>query len=69
MYHRKVFSYILSKDPSINFVGSYFFTIFALMEQEKLYQLIEAAIIRWSNDGTKTAGTLTREILEIINNN
>jgi len=33
------------------------------------YQEIENAIIRWSNDGTKTAGTLTREIIEIIKQN
>ena len=31
-----------------------------------LYQKIEHAIIWWNNDGTKTAGTLTREILKII---
>ena len=36
------------------------------MESLTLYQLIENAIIRWSNDGTKTAGALTREILQII---
>lgn len=28
-----------------------------------LYQRIENAIIRWSNDGDKTAGSLTREIM------
>jgi len=27
---------------------------------------IEAAIIRWNLDGTKTAGELTREIISII---
>ena len=37
------------------------------MENPSLYQQIEQAIITWSNDGTKTAGTLTREIMEIIN--
>lgn len=36
------------------------------MKEEELYQLIENAIIRWSNDGTKTAGALTREIMKII---
>lgn len=36
------------------------------MKEEELYQQIENAIIRWSNDGTKTAGTLTREIMKII---
>ena len=35
------------------------------MENE-LYSVIEAAIIRWSLDGTKTAGELTREIISII---
>ena len=36
------------------------------MDKLSLYQQIEAAIIRWSNDGTKTAGSLTREIMELI---
>jgi len=31
-----------------------------------LYSEIESLIIFWSNDGTKTAGSLTREIMEII---
>jgi hypothetical protein len=35
------------------------------MENE-LYSIIEAAIIRWSLDGTKTAGELTREIMLIL---
>ena len=39
------------------------------MDNIELYREIETAIIRWSNDGTKTAGTLTREIIEIINKN
>lgn len=30
------------------------------------YAEIETAIIRWTIDGTKTAGALTREIIEII---
>lgn len=33
-----------------------------------LYTKIETEIIRWSNDGTKTAGELTRKIIELINN-
>ena len=37
--------------------------------QQDYYSEVEKAIIKWSNDGTKTAGTLTREILEIIKNN
>ena len=31
-----------------------------------LYQKIEHVIIWWDNDGTRTAGSLTREILNII---
>ena len=31
-----------------------------------LYGSIEDLIIRWSNDGTKTAGTLTRQIMSEI---
>jgi hypothetical protein len=34
--------------------------------EDKLYSAIEAAIIRWNLDGTKTAGELTREIISII---
>jgi len=36
------------------------------MAEDKLYSAIEAAIIRWNLDGTKTAGELTREIIIII---
>jgi hypothetical protein len=36
------------------------------MVEDKLYSAIEAAIIRWNLDGTKTAGELTREIISII---
>lgn len=39
------------------------------MDNIELYREIEAAVIRWTIDGTKTAGTLTREIIEIINKN
>jgi hypothetical protein len=31
-----------------------------------LYSKIENEIIQWSNDGTKTAGTLARKIMELI---
>jgi len=31
------------------------------------YSEIERAIIEWSNDGTKTAGTLTRNLIKLIN--
>ncbi len=33
---------------------------------ETLYSEIEYLIIQWSNDGTKTAGSLTREIMKLI---
>jgi hypothetical protein len=36
------------------------------MNKETLYSEIEYLIIQWSNDGTKTAGSLTREIMELI---
>jgi len=39
---------------------------FGLIDDTPLYSKIEHAIISWSNNGTKTAGTLTRELLCII---
>ena len=36
------------------------------MTEDKLYSAIEAAIIRWNLDGTKTAGFLTKQIMLII---
>ena len=36
------------------------------MNNETLYSEIETLIIRWNNDGTKTAGSLTREIMKLI---
>lgn len=35
-------------------------------DNSSLYSTIELAIIDWSNNGTLTAGQLTREIIEII---
>jgi hypothetical protein len=35
-------------------------------ENPSLYAKIENAIIEWSNDNTKTAGELTRQILKLI---
>jgi len=35
-------------------------------EERKLYSEIEHQIIMWVNDGTKTAGSLTREIMDLI---
>jgi hypothetical protein len=34
--------------------------------EDQLHSAIEAAIIRWTIDGTRTAGELTREIMLII---
>jgi hypothetical protein len=36
-------------------------------EDTYLYNQIENLIIDWSNDGTRTAGSLTRDILNLIN--
>ena len=36
------------------------------MTEDKLYSAIENAIIKWVINGTKTAGSLTREIMLII---
>jgi hypothetical protein len=36
------------------------------MDENKLYTAIEHAIIKWVIDGTSTAGSLTREIILII---
>ena len=33
----------------------------------ELYSEIEYLIIMWSNDGTRTAGSLTREIMKLMN--
>ena len=38
------------------------------MEDIKLYSEIEHLIIAWNIDGTKTAGSLTREIMKLLNN-
>jgi hypothetical protein len=36
------------------------------MTKDELYSAIENTIIKWVIDGTKTAGSLTREIMSII---
>jgi len=36
------------------------------LADNKLYSEIEDLVIRWSNDGTKTAGHLTRQIIKLI---
>lgn len=43
-----------------------FATIIYELSDDCLYGDIELAIINWSLDGTKTAGFLTREIMDII---
>ena len=35
-------------------------------KKKELYSDIEELIIRWSIDGTKTAGSLTRDIMKLI---
>ena len=37
-------------------------------EQQTLYSEIETLNIRWNIDGTKTAGSLTRDIMKLIEN-
>jgi hypothetical protein len=36
------------------------------MDRDKLYSAIEHAVIKWTIDGTKTAGSLTREIMLMV---
>lgn len=36
------------------------------MSEDNLYSKIEHLIIMWSNDGTKTAGSLTRDIMKVL---
>ncbi len=36
------------------------------MDENKLYSAIENAVIKWTIDGTKTAGSLTREIMSLV---
>lgn len=38
-------------------------------KDKELYSEIENLIITWNNDGTKTAGSLTRKIMKKINKN
>lgn len=47
-------------DVMCNECGEYF------KGRQDYYSEVEKAIIKWSNDGSKTAGTLTREIMKII---
>lgn len=38
----------------------------SVYDESDLYTQIENLIIFWSNDGTKTAGSLTREIMALL---
>jgi hypothetical protein len=38
-----------------------------LNNNKELYSEIEYLIIKWYNDGTKTAGFLTRQIMKLLN--
>jgi hypothetical protein len=35
-------------------------------DENELYSDIEHLIIQWNNDGTKTAGELTRQIMSLL---
>ena len=37
-----------------------------VVNKQTLYSEIEQLIIRWNNDGTKTAGSLTRDIMKLF---
>ena len=52
---------VLNKKPPFNLTPNR-----RLIDETKMYSAIEAAIIRWNLDGTKTAGSLTREIMLLI---
>ena len=41
-------------------------TIVLEEHEDKLYSDIEHLIIQWNNDGTKTAGELTRQIMGLL---
>ena len=52
---------VLNKKPPFNLTPNK-----KLIDETKVYSAIEATIIRWTLDRTKTAGSLTREIMLII---
>ena len=51
---------VLNKKPPFNLTPN------KIVDEAKVYSAIEAAIIRWTLDRTKTAGCLTKEIMLII---
>jgi regulatory protein YycI of two-component signal transduction system YycFG len=52
IFYKKKFWNLKLKEPS--------------SEEVELYSQIENAIIKWSIEGTETAGSLTREIMKLI---
>jgi hypothetical protein len=52
---------VLNKKPPFKLISN-----INLIDEDKVYNNIETAIIRWNIDGTKTAGDLTREIIAIF---
>ena len=55
------YTVVLNKKPPFNLTPNRM-----IIDETKMYSAIEAAVIRWNLDGTKTAGCLTREIMLII---
>ena len=53
----KTYEYYLFKKNNIKTITS---------DEGELYSEIENLIIRWNNDGTKTAGELTRQIMGLL---
>ena len=51
---------VLNKKPPFNLTPN------KILDENKVYSAIKAAIIRWVVDHNKTAGCLTREIMLII---
>lgn len=52
---------VLNKKPPFKLISK-----INLIDEDKVYTAIEDAIMRWVLDGTKTAGSLTREIMLIL---
>jgi hypothetical protein len=41
----------------------------SIEDADKLYSDIELLVIKWNNDGTRTAGSLVREIMSLLDIN
>lgn len=70
-FHELRKAYLSAADELSNYVDRRLVELVELEEQssDPLYSQIENAIIGWSIDGTKTAGSLTRDLIELINRN